>query len=238
MDWEKFQKIRESMKEKALALMKHEGKDSATVGVLSENITEYNINGRVFYSVKSNVFKHLTEKFYMEAHQKFPSQFGTGNANDVIDALYKAQPVFDIPRYIEFLKTEQFAYLFELTHGTVSDKVLRLDLFRKLDTNTNGYPEFTGGLMHALKHFSVNGINLSTGTDVHNITNPEDVVDLIVRAFFITEGEFETSKKLVSILAHDEKYNLRFVFYLEENTNVYFVQTIFKEKQKSSKGAS
>jgi hypothetical protein len=26
---------------------------------------------------------------------------------------------------------------------------------------------------------------------------------------------------------------LKFVFYLEENTSVYFVQTIFKEKQRS-----
>lgn len=232
MDWEEFQKIREIMKEKALALMKHEGKDSATVGVLSENITEYNIAGRVFYAVKSNVFKHLTERFYMEAHKKFPNQFGTGNADDVIDALYKAQPVFDIPRYIEFLKTEQFAYLFELTNGKVSDKVLRLDLFRKLDTSANGHPEFTGGLMHALKHFSVNGINLSTGRDVHNITSPEDVVDLVVKTFFLAEGKFETSKKLASTTAHDEKYNLRFIFYLEENTNVFFVQTIFKEKKK------
>jgi hypothetical protein len=102
MDWEEFQSIRERMKEKALALMRHERKDSATLGVLSENITEYSIDGRIFYSVKSNVFKHLTERFYHEAHEKFPDQFGTGNANDVIDALYKARPVFDIPRYLNF----------------------------------------------------------------------------------------------------------------------------------------
>ena len=231
MDWEDFQEIREYMKEKALALMKHEGKESATTGVLLENFTHYTINGRSFYSVKSNVFKHLIERFYLAAHKKFPENFGTNNANDVIEALYKIQPIpgFDIPRYTDFLRYEQFAYLLEFSNGKVTDKVLRLDLFRQLNKNPQGLPEFTGGIMHVLKHFSSNGINLSTGKDVHNIAHPEDVVDLVVRAFFIEEGEFENPKKLVSRIDLDEKYCLKFVFYLEEKTNVFSVKTIFKE---------
>jgi hypothetical protein len=117
----------------------------------------------------------------------------------------------------------------------VSERILRLDLFRKLDMSTNGHIEFTGGLMHLLKHFSINGINLSTGKDKHDITSIEDVIVFIMKAFFLVEGKFETSKKLVSIIPLDEKYNLKFVFYLEVNTGVYFVQTIFKEKKKSIK---
>jgi hypothetical protein len=84
MDWEEFQKIRECIKEKALALMKHEGKDSATTGVLSENFTQYTIDNRTFYSVKSNVFKHLIERFYLVAHKKFPDKFGTNNAVPIV----------------------------------------------------------------------------------------------------------------------------------------------------------
>jgi len=229
MDWEEYQSIRESIKEKSIALMKHERKESATIGVLAENYTQYNINGRTFYSVKSNVFKHLIERFYFAAHKNFPDKFGTGNASDVIEALYKIQPVFDLLRYTEFLKYEQFAYLMEFSEGKVSDKVLRLDLFRKLDTNTNGNLEFTGGIMHVLKHFSIRGVNLSTGKDVNDITRPENVVDLIVRAFFIEEGVFENPKKFISRIVIDEKYCLKFVFYLEEKTNVFFLKTIFKE---------
>jgi len=229
MEWEEFQIIRKWFEEKSLALMKHEGRESATIGVLVDNYTQYTIDGRIFYSVKSNVFKHLIERFYLAAHKNFPDKFGTGNASDVIEALYKIQPVFDLKRYTEFLKYEQFSYLIEFSEGKVSDKVLRLDLFRKLNTNTKGHLEFTGGIMHVLKHFSIKGINLSTGRDIHDIIRVGDVIDLIVRAFFIEKGKFETPKKFVSRINLDEKYCLKFVFYLEEKTNVFFVKTIFKE---------
>jgi hypothetical protein len=229
MEWEEFQKIREFINRKSLALMKHEGKDSATTGVVLDNHLKYIINGRTFYSVETNVFKGLVEGIYLQAHQKFPEKFGTNNANDVLEALYSIRPIFDLQRYTEFLRYEQFTYLFELVNGEVSEKVLRLDLFRQLNTNENGDPEFTGGLMHALKHFSVNGTNLSTGKDIHNINGPLFVIELILKAFFLNEGKFETPKKLVSKIAIDDRYDLKFVFYLEEITNVFFVKTIFKE---------
>lgn len=231
MEWEEFHHTREYIKLKSLALMKHEGKEYATVGVLPENYTEYTINGRRFYSIKSNVFKHLLETFYLVAHTNYPNKFGTDNASDVIEALYNVRPIFDIPRYIEFLRSEQFAYLMESTEAKGPDKILRIDLFRKLDTSAQGSLEFTGGIFHVLKHFSVNGVNLSTGKDIHNIDHPERVIELIIRAFFIENGEFETPKKLISRVDIDERYRLKFVFYFEDNTNVFFIKTIHKERK-------
>jgi hypothetical protein len=86
MEWEDFQKTRQFIEKNALALMKHEGKANATLGVPSENYTPYFINDRIFYSLMSNGFKHLIETYYMVAHRSFPEKFGTGNAMDVLRA--------------------------------------------------------------------------------------------------------------------------------------------------------
>lgn len=230
MEWDELQKIREFISHKSLALMKQEKRGSATTGVLLENYMKYHVGGRTFYSVESNVFKHLIEKIYLEVHQQFPEKFGTNKANDVIEALYLTRPLpfFDLQRYGEFLQYEQFAYLFELANGQVSEKVLRLELFRKFDINKKGHPEFTGGLMHVLKHFSVKGTNLSIGKDVNDISGPLDLIELVIRAFFLTEGRFNMPEEFVSLITLNKKYNLKFVFYLEENTKVFFLKTIFK----------
>lgn len=229
MDWDEFQKTRRYIEEKSAALMSHEKKEYAKVGVPLENYTQYKISSRIFYSVKSNVFKHLIETFYLEAHEKFPEKFGTNNANDVIEALYKVCPVYEIPEYIEFLKNEQFAYLIETEDDKVLDKIVRIDLFRKLDTNKEGFAEFTGGIMHLLKHFSVNNLNLSTGKELHNISHPEEIIELIVRAFFVERGEYETPTKFISRIDIDKIYRLKFVFYLEIKTKVFFIKTVHKE---------
>ena len=121
--------------------------------------------------------------------------------------------------------------MIETSQGKVLDKILRLDLFRKLDKNEQEKLEFTGGIMHVMKHFSVNDRNLSTGKDIYNLNKPEDIIELIVKAFFIEEGNFETSTKLISMVDINEKYRLKFVFYLEEKTNVFFLKTIHKKSK-------
>src|SRR5207249_3392110 len=103
-----------------------------------------------------------------------------------------SEPVFEFDRFIDFLRDEQFAYVVESVEGEIVDKILRIDLFRRLDTNKQGLPEFTGGIFHALKHFSIEGRNLSTGKDIHEITHLEEIIRLATEAFFVTDGEFET----------------------------------------------
>jgi len=76
----------------------------------------------------------------------------------------------------------------------------------------------------------VNGKNLSTGKDIHDIAHPIEVLFLAIRALFISDGRLETPTKLVSTIELDEKYVLKFVFCLEEKTGVYFIKTIHKRK--------
>lgn len=70
---------------------------------------------------------------------------------------------------VGFLQNEQFACIIESKDGEIIDKILRIDLFRKLDVTDKREKEFTGGIVHCVKHFSIDNINLSTGNDIHNI---------------------------------------------------------------------
>ena len=229
MTWEEYQKTREFMEKKALALMDHEGKDMVKAGLPIQNYTAYRIQGRIFYAMKSNVFKEIIKDVYIQAHKNFPERFGTNNADDVLKALYDSEPVFEFDRFKDFLHNEQFAYVIESQDGEIVDKILRIDLFRQLDTNKQGNPEFTGGIFHVLEHFSIEGRNLSTGNDIHDIKHPEEIIKLASEAFFVANGEFETPSKYVSRIDLDDNYRLKFVFYLEENTKVFFIKTIHKE---------
>lgn len=228
MTWEEFQRTRQFIEEKALALMKHETKDAAKTGFPINNYRKYLVQGRTFYCIKSNVFKVIIEDYHQQAQKKYPEKFGTGNAIDVIEAIYNIYPIFDLERFTEFLCSEQFAYIIESKDGNIINKILRIDLFRQLDENEKGQKEFTGGIFHSFKHFSIDNINLSTGLDIHNIQYPEQLLHLATEAFFIAEGNHDNPKKLISFVHLDEKYDLKFVFYFEENTQVYFINTIHK----------
>ena len=229
MTWDEYQKTRSFMEEKALALMKHEKKDMVKSGLPIDNYNRYIIGNRSFYSMKANVFKHIIGSHWIRAQQEFPEKFGTGHAMDVVEAIHAIEPTFDLPRFAEFLVNEQFAYVIEIKDGEVIPKVLRIDLFRELKKDKNGNLEFVGGIMHAAKHFSVNDVNLATGNDKHNISDPEEIIRLAVEAFFVANGMVEPPNKLVSRVSIDDKYDLKFVFYHETVTDVHFIKTIHKD---------
>jgi len=230
LTWEEFLKTREYIEKKALQLMDQDNKSVITAGVPIDNYTKYIIGDRIFYGIKANVFKVIIERHLIAAQKKFPKKFGTGNAKDVLKALYEIEPVFEFERYIEFLRNEQFVYLIEVKDSEIIDRILRLDLFRQIDLKTGGTYDFTGGLFHAFKHFSVNDVNLSTGNDNHNIWHPEHLIQYIAQAFFIENGKYESPTKYVTQIKLDPKYSLKFVFYLEKNTNVFFINTIHKTR--------
>jgi hypothetical protein len=229
MEIEEFLAVRESIQDRAIALMKHEKKEFATIG--TGNIFPYKIGDRDFFSVESNVFHHIMERYLLIAQQKHQDKFGTGNAMDIIEALHSVEPVLSLTQYPDFLRTEQFAYVFEFSNGKVSGKVLRIDLFRHL-RDKEGRFEFVGGVFHVFKHFSVRGINLSTGNDKNDIAHPIKLIELTIRAFFLEPGTHETATRYISYVNLNDKYQLKFIFYLEEQTQTYFVETIFKNKIK------
>lgn len=185
----------------------------------------------LFYSVQNNTFKVIVDEFLITAQNDNPEKFGTGEAHEVIEAIRLVNPIFELERFVKFLSHERFAYIFEAENGKVVDRILRLDLFRLIKADLKGKNEFIGGLFHALKHFSRNGINYSTGKGGHNIHHPQHLIGQIINAFFSAQGVFETENQYAVINTYDEKYNLKFVFYREGNTGVFFLKTVYKERE-------
>lgn len=235
MTWEEFQKTRVYVEQKALDLMSHEKKNDTPTGVPINNYRLLRTEGRTFYSVQINTFMVVVDKYLGEAQLRYPERFGTGNAYDVVEALRLIQPLWynNAEEMVDFFAKDKCTYVFESEEGEVLDRMLRLDLFRMIKNDKEGNPEFIGGLLHALKHFSKNGINYSTGASNHELQNPQTLISEIINAFFTLDGIFETPDQYVVLRPYENDYNLKFVFYREENTGVFFLKTVYKEsKQK------
>lgn len=232
MEWEDFRAARDFLEKKSLGLMSHEKKNHATVGAPPQNFRIYHIRGRTFYAVHTNVFLVIMDSVLLEAVITYPEKFGTGEAHNVIEAIRLIEPTFEHERFVEFLLNEQFCYIIENRNGVILDKVLRIDLFRQLDVEATGKHEFTGGILHAFKHFSYNGTNLSTSNVIHDILRADHVIGLAASTFFFNDDIPANQKKFKSETELDDKHNLRFAFYYEENTGVYFINSIYKVNKK------
>lgn len=229
ISWEDFQASRDFIELKGMALMNHENKDGAKVGFPIQNYIAVQEGERTFYMVRSNVFMHLVDTMIIQAKDKFPEKFGTGNATDVIEALHSNYPYGNFEWYTEFLRDEQFCYIIENERGTFADKIPRIDLFRLLQDNEGGGKDFTGGLMHALKYFSHNDIPLSTGKGINNIIHINVLLVDIAIAFFTHPHIKEKRDNYVIKIPISDKYQLRIILYFEKNIGVYFINTVYKE---------
>jgi hypothetical protein len=229
MTEEEFLQTRKYIETKAIALMDHEKKASVIAGVPFANYKMFEISDRKFYVVQNNTFKVIVDEYLQKAQVFSPENFGTGNAYDVIKALYLIKPFGSFDWFLRFLSEEKFGYVFESADGQVIDRFLRLDLFRLIKDDASGNPEFVGGMLHALKHFSREKINYSTGNYKHELAHPYELITEIIQAFFSTDGSWESNNKYVVLQPYDENYNLKFVFYREENTGVFFLNTAYKK---------
>jgi hypothetical protein len=200
----------------------------------AQNYTYYEKEGKKYYLPKTNTFKHITGNVLTDACQKFPKHFGTGNANDIIEAIYKIDPViFLLKDFVHFLQNEQFCYVVEGSEKRLNEKILRIDLFREIKPNKQGRFDFVGGLFHANKHFSFKGIPLSTGTEINDISSVEYLIYKIAESFFSENMKHKKGLNYTSLIPLNEKYNLRVEFYFGKKTGVYFINTVFKEKNLS-----
>ncbi len=232
MNYQDFLTARKFIEEKAMGLMRHEKKGYAKAGFPPQNYTVYNIKERYFYAVGTNIFRGIIyDGVLLEAIKQFPLNFGTGNAISVIHAINKIEPLYGRTKnIIRILQNENFCYIIENDKGKIPDKILRLDLFRHLKPvkHKKRKYEFVGGIFHALKHFSYQGAPLSTGKDNNNLVNPSQIIELAIRAFYFEKGEFIDNLTYISHINLDEGYKMKFVFYHEPNTQVFFIKTIYK----------
>ncbi|MCM0667559.1 hypothetical protein [Flavobacterium tyrosinilyticum] len=225
---DEYKIIRDFIKKKSLLLMDHEKKNHARTGIAINNYRTTEINGKIYYLIPTNLFTAIVDRYLGIASAKYPNQFGTGNANDVIKAIYDLEPWFDLNRFNEILKTEQFCYVVEVKDGVINKKLLRIDLYRDIKENKNGGFDFVGGVFHCYKHFSYEGNPLSTSKEINDIKHPSVLIFKIITAFF--QGDVTVVDKFTSYseveINNNEK--LKLVFYYEQNTEVFFVKTVHR----------
>lgn len=230
ISWEDFQASRDFIEEKALAMMSHRKKDAVKVGFPLQNYTILALKDRRFYLIKSNVFKVLVDSLIIETIEKKPDNFGTKNADDVINAIYEMEPVGTLSSFPSFLQEEQFCYIIENDKGKF-EKILRIDLFGKLH-QTQNRTEFIGGLLHALKHFAYQGKPLSTHDGGHEIININSLLAQIGTAFFTIPLIHQEKRNFLIYVPLNDKYQLRMSIYYEKETDMYYLNTVFKERVK------
>lgn len=167
--------------------------------------------------------------------KEYLEKFGTRNAIDVLDALWKQDPNHEYESFDHFCSRaehEQYAWIVEYDDkGIVDDKVLRLDLYRmvqKRKEGADGY-DFTGGLLHVLKHFCHDGIPLSYEKSGQNVPDIKYVMRMMIEAFFFQELEEEVGgngkMKYVGQIEYEGK-QYKVIFYKNEDAGVYFVDSM------------
>ena len=183
-----------------------------------------------FYIVFNSSFLKMISSSILDATKKYPNKFGTGDAEDVIDALYNTSGYKywgTKQDYINFLTGHACCYVVYQDNGIFSD-ILRIDMFRSTMPNKEDPTkiDFVGGLLHTLKHFSIKDQNLSTGTYIYNIFDIRHIIYLIGMAFRLKKGEGTKYKSLQQLT----NAIMLASFYKEEVTGIFFLNSYYKKK--------
>lgn len=178
-------------------------------------------------------FQSVIEYDYLNALNESPKCFGTLNAMDVVHALYKQAQKNNYPfsekRYAESLAKECFCLLICRKEKQFIQDVLRIDLFRKLDRcqKRPEYYEFTGGIFHALKHFSVNEQCASILPNQNiSLYDPEQLIWPIAKTFFESDRRCGNKHNTYEADINYLGKILTTVFYQEEGCHISFINTI------------
>ena len=230
-----YKQLQEKVKTISLALMKHENKNYSKAGFPVNNYKKILIDAKEYFCVGTNIFIGIVEEVLTSATKQFPKNFGSDNAVSVVHTINKNRILHpNTKNAIQHFATENFMWIFDSLENSPENKILRIDLYRKLEKikSKKRKWEFIGGLFHALKHFSIQNRPLSTGTDINNIQNVQQLIFLIATAFFTSPGKFqEDEETYILFLELNEKYVLKMIFYLEKKTGIYFIKTIHKKKK-------
>jgi hypothetical protein len=99
----------------------------------------YNVtddDGIVLYFVFNYSFLNIVLNILLSAIDKCPNQFGTGNAQDVIDALYDLSNMgCSLDNFISYLQDFACCYVLYEEEQCLSPNILRVDLLRYMKDN-------------------------------------------------------------------------------------------------------
>lgn len=215
---------------KAIAL--HEGKDSWYGGIHKNNCFVRKLDDHILlYQIFTLAFVPFISEVYLNALNNHQELFGTGNAKDIIHALYLESNArnWDEARFIEYLSKEVFCLLICKNKDSFCKDVLRIDLFRDVreSKTSKGNFDFVGGIFHALKHFSIEGLSASIypnqKVDLYDI---EQLIWPIAHAFYrgtwCNGNRKNTYESSINYLG--KSFNLE--FYKEDSLNVSFINSV------------
>ena len=235
---EKYRQISSILEKKTKIIWEYENKSRIVKGEKELEMYQYGFSiadcfnatadGITFYFVFNYSFLNIVSNKILSAIDKYPSSFGTGNAQDVIDALYKLSKMgLSQENYISYLQDFACCYILYEYNNAMCNNILRVDLLRYMkDNETTHKKEFVGGLLHSLKHFSKDGKNLSVGKDVNDVSKMDDILIYIGRAF-IECGQNKPKDNTVEILIKDGKC-MRFAFYCDTEKETYYLKTAYR----------
>lgn len=235
MKSKEFQAIGDFLENQSILLWKHEKKKGinrpyAKTRFDETKFHEIEISDRRFIVVCTNVFHQMLNSVLAEACEKYPECFGTGKASDVLCALYKTEAFGTIDEFQNFLNEEQFAWIVEINEELVQPKLLRIELFRKIN-NLKGdetKTEFTGGVFHIFRHFHYKGVPLSTKKEKRDIDHPSSIIELLISGFFFSELKQKDviGEKFESKATNKDGFKYCFAFYFEKESQIHFVNSV------------
>ena len=82
-------------------------------------------------------------------------------------------------------------------------------------------------MLHVLKHFSIEGKNLGTGTDINDVFDVTHLIYLIAMAFRLKK---KCAKCKYEAIQKFDTYAMHASFYRNPTTDVYYLNTYFKDR--------
>ncbi len=192
-------------------------------------IAEPNGNVKIFFAY-TREFITFARQIFAKVTRMDPEIFNK-DAYDVMKSFYEASNYALMNKteedYRRYISSDTCAYIAFKENGEFKDRIFRLDLYRQIDYNTMSKKhEFTGGLFHVLSHFRMDD---STHSD--NILDLWHLVRVCSTAFVNRITPINDST-LELYLYWNNKYDLHFIFFREEESNVYYIKTFYVRERK------
>jgi len=237
---DEYDAIKPIIKKEMVELAKHENKKSYHAQMAINNCYVRNLSANMeLFQIYSLGFIPVIEQDYIYALRENSELFGTGNAKDVIHALYlqatkKGWP-WDEKRFAEYLANEIFCLLICKKDNVFISDILRIDLFRQIKESKNrpGKYDFIGGIFHALHHFSVGEqcASIYPNQKVY-LYDIEQLIWPIAKAFF--EGNWQKGKYNNTFETDTLYLNKMMIleFFKEEDRHISFVNSMIPKSIK------
>lgn len=188
-------------------------------------------NNQILYMIPYLPFYNFLSFILPQAQKKYANLFGTNDAKDVITAVYSVSgydKIGSIDDYQHYLIDNAYCYfLLRNSSGKLSDKLLRLDLFRHILLNDKNNHDFTGGLMHAYRHCSRNGMRLSSGKGESELNSLWDLPLFISKAI-LTDNKSGVNNS-TSFEENGRIWQIK--YHVDSETSVYYLKTAFAKHQ-------